>query len=121
MGYVVTMRAPLPLLVLSSLAACGPKREAQSLAELGQIVVEVPIPSDPQGVGAAFFEAQLTELPPGKEWITPREGITVLCHGTRSGRLEIRVMIEHAQLDTQTGVLEAICPLGDGLPVTIRW
>jgi hypothetical protein len=115
------MRALTTPLLLTTLAACGPKREPESLASLGPIVVEVPLPAEDDGVGAAFFEARVADLPRGREWVTPREGVTMLCRSGSGGRLEIRVMIERSQIGSLSGVVAATCPFGEGLPVTIRW
>ncbi len=110
-------------LALLLLAACGPKRQPQPMADFaGGVVLDLPPPSaEPGSVGGAFFEALVErDVPKGAVTISPVEGLELTCE-VRNHHLRVSVIALTEELD-ESSFARAECPIGGiTLPVTIVW
>lgn len=105
------------------LAACGSHRLPQQLSDYPQgITLEVPLPAERDGLGAAYFDAWIEGVGRGKFELAPRDGVVLQCRCSGSGRVELNAVVDGSQVESRSAVVSAECPFpGSPIPVTIRW
>ncbi|MCB9673222.1 MAG: hypothetical protein H6738_07470 [Alphaproteobacteria bacterium] len=114
------MRRTTPILVL--LAACGPHRQPQSVADFADgIVLDIPVPAEEGSMGGAFFDALLEKgAPSGRVTLEPDNGLQLTC-SIRHRHLEVSVLAFKDQLD-DSRYARTDCVIGDvTLPIILTW